>query len=311
MIVCGLPGVGKTSFTRKLISQCAFYEGLECVHLEYDEFEKQERSQKKTLTPDSPTQSSQTSFDSSAWKSARERIEDLVEQILSGSMQTNNPVLKNSNNYSHESKSAQQLFIFLDDNMYYHSMRNTFFKLCQKYKAGFVQIYLQAPLEYAISNDQQRTAERQIGIHVIQQMKHKLEEPDPIHNTWEKHTITLDASKLNLSDTPQIQNVLKQVMAMAEDPLPEIPAENEEEKERSRIANFESTVHQFDLRSRKLLASLIPKDSPKAGEVAARLNQKRKDMLQDLKTNPEKYSKLTLDDLEALFVAGNMVKESA
>jgi len=310
VIVCGLPGVGKTTFTRKLASVLAF-EGVKCIHLEYDQFEQQERSQKKKLPTESLTQSNQATFDSSAWKSARERIEDLVEQLLSGSMQPDNPVLQETNHMFNDLKSIDQLYIILDDNMYYHSMRNYFFKLCQKYKAGFVQIYLHAPLEFAINNDQQRPTERQVGSHVIQQMKYKLEEPDPVHNTWEKHTIILDASKLDLSDNTRIQNVFDELMQMAQDPLPEPPIEDEEEKERSRLANFESTVHQFDLRSRKLLATLIPKNSAKASVIASKLNQKRKDFLQALKASPSDYNKYTLDELEALFVeeANKMVAE--
>ena len=91
LLVCGLPGSGKSSFCHELLTQGRGAEGTSWIRFCYDDIERALRTDRRT-------------FDPGTWQEARAKIMADVGSLL-------------------DSESERNRVIVLDDNMYYRSMR--------------------------------------------------------------------------------------------------------------------------------------------------------------------------------------------
>ena len=130
LLVCGLPGSGKTSFCRALVAQGGL--GAKWVHVCYDEVEQGLRFD-------------QSKFDPDTWQQARMKVVSDVRQLLEAS-----------------SASEHGMVIVLDDNMYYRSMRKRWYHLCRECSCAYRQLFLQASEEVCIQRNEQRDARSRV-----------------------------------------------------------------------------------------------------------------------------------------------------
>ena len=100
LLVCGLPGSGKSSFCHELVSQGQGVQGIQgtqgtqgasWIHFCYDDVERALRADR-------------SSFDPETWQAARAKITADIASLL-------------------DLESESNRVIVLDDNMYYRSMR--------------------------------------------------------------------------------------------------------------------------------------------------------------------------------------------
>jgi len=68
--------------------------------------------------------------------------------------------------------------VISDDNQYYKSMRKPFKRMAQRYQSGYLLLYLQIPRDIAIKRNATRKEERQVPVDVIERMDRRLEVPD-------------------------------------------------------------------------------------------------------------------------------------
>lgn len=150
--LCGLPGAGKTTLCKLLKERSA---GT-VLHICFDEY----------LEEDLHNGEGQRSFDPQLWHQSRKRAFTRAEVSLQ----------------SHEFQ-----LILLDDNMHLRSMRRESYKLACKYEAGFAVLYIPCSLDDALKNNV--TRKFAVSDDVVHRMAATLEPPDPIHHSWERHTI--------------------------------------------------------------------------------------------------------------------------
>uniref|UniRef100_A0A8C4QEJ3 L-seryl-tRNA(Sec) kinase n=1 Tax=Eptatretus burgeri TaxID=7764 RepID=A0A8C4QEJ3_EPTBU len=88
-------------------------------------------------------------------------------------------------------QSPPGLAIILDDNFYYRSMRYKVYQLAREVSAGFIQIFLNCPLEQCLKRNASRTVP--VPVMVLQTMAARLEVPD-VERDWERESLHLDTS---------------------------------------------------------------------------------------------------------------------
>ncbi|KAF2903470.1 hypothetical protein ILUMI_02704 [Ignelater luminosus] len=155
VVLMGLPGAGKTSLCNQLIKSLESNESYKTYTIEFDMLMQ--------IT------------DENCYKELRKQVYASTEHIV----ESINSLLNEQNKY----------VIFIDDNMYYKSMRYEYYKLARKYETSFLQIHINILLETAISRNRKREQKHQVPKSVIQDMASKFEVPGKEH--WELNLITL------------------------------------------------------------------------------------------------------------------------
>ena len=151
VLVCGLPGSGKTSFSRELVAQGGL--GAEWLHVCYDEVEHAMRADRDK-------------FDPEQWRQARVEVARRVRSML-------------------EAPSEESRVIVLDDNMYYRSMRKQWYHLCREISCAYHQLFLQAPEEVCLERNRLRDAHAKVPEFSIRHMAEVFEWPPEAGGTWE------------------------------------------------------------------------------------------------------------------------------
>lgn len=126
---------------------------------------------------------------------------------------------------------TSEIFLVVDDNMFYRSMRLEMFEVARQCQAqgssllllfrflllllllcltllllvtfllsladgaGFVQVYLRCPLELALERNAARDPSARVGQETVERMAARLEEPSPEQNPWEACSVVLDVSR--------------------------------------------------------------------------------------------------------------------
>ena len=164
--------------------------------------------------------------------------------------------------------------ILLDDNNYFHSMRQRNRALSRNIQCHHFQIYIKSSLHEAKLRNQKRS--RPVPESIIDRMFHQLETPT------NSNTIII---------TPGVED--EDLIHLLHDRI-----ENPEKViEVERIQQQQSILHEMDIITRKELSIKIQslKSSSNISSYCATLNQKRKEFLQNFK------SKMDLeDDIETL-----------
>ncbi|CAJ1365384.1 unnamed protein product [Effrenium voratum] len=154
LLVCGLPGCGKSTFCKELVARGGeeSWQGTSrWIHFCYDEVER-------TLRTD------ESQFDPETWQAARAKISGDVAALLDNS--------------------DGRIVIVLDDNMYYRSMRKRWYHLCRDRGCAYHQVFLQAPLDVCLERNQRRDLVARVPKFSIEHMAEAFEWPAR-GGTWE------------------------------------------------------------------------------------------------------------------------------
>ncbi|NXG58054.1 PSTK kinase, partial [Hemiprocne comata] len=175
------------------------------------------------------------------------------------------------------------LYIILDDNFYYQSMRYEVYQLARKYCLSFCQLFLECPLECCLQRNRLRS--HPLPDQTIQLMATKMEVPDVNKNTWERNSLILKSFDCTSEDEYQIVSLLA---AALENPVKQ-NEENTEQKEADRAICAASAVHQADQTCRRLISqamrdardkNVLPSEMK---SLAEELNKLKAEFLEDLR----------------------------
>ncbi|KFO99293.1 L-seryl-tRNA(Sec) kinase, partial [Calypte anna] len=180
------------------------------------------------------------------------------------------------------------LFLILDDNFYYQSMRYEVYQLARKYSLSFCQIFLECPLECCLQRNRLRS--HPVPDQTISLMATKIEIPDLQKNTWEQHSLILKNSDCTSENDEQIISLLATAL---ENPVQQ-NEENTEQKEADRVLCAASAVHQADQSCRRLISQAM-KDAKGQNVLPS-----------EMKSLAEELNRLKAEFLEGLRQGNNL-----
>ncbi|XP_013379694.1 L-seryl-tRNA(Sec) kinase [Lingula anatina] len=291
-LLCGLPGSGKTTLCKRLLSEAAKCQqksaelNLKLYHVCYDELlpVDTERTILQTVSEEGCSQ----------WKKYRRNIIKCLDQKIASilgvsqgreseipaEIQLRFEQLQGIKSYSELDKTNHVFLI--DDNLYYRSMRYEYYQLARKYEIGFGEAYISCDVETALQRNQ--TREQAIPEEVIVTMATRLEPPDP-EEAWEQNSIALDEFSSSVDSVLQFMN------HVLHHPVQRPPEEDMTMKEESRITCSENLIHQADQILRKLIGLHIALKKETQTHIpegiktfAQKLNGLKSEILKDLKT---------------------------
>ena len=247
VLVVGIPGVGKSTLARALLASGA--EDGTLTHIEFDALYNAD---------------AQGAFSPQQWKRAREKMFSAVQSKFSDP--------------------AASGVVVVDDNFQYRSMRLRYARLAAECAASFCTIYLRCD-DPALAKrmNESRSGAARVPEPIIDAMCAALEPPDPARCPWEENVYVVDV-KGAVGDrealAAHVQGIRAWLKSASGSPVAltkrgaaaEVP---EYLRAQSREANLKSEKHQFDLWSRKVVASVVSAASspgmrgPIAGACAA------------------------------------------
>lgn len=237
LVLIGLPGAGKSYFC-KYLQHCATSE-IDITHVSFDQIENE--------------------IGRNTYKGLRINIQDRIVTLL-----------------QNKTKDKAKSIVLIDDNMYYRSMRRSYYNLAKQFGIGYCQIYVVCSVDIAMERNNSRSDK--VPQEVIQVMATKLEPPGD--NNWEKYSCKLYSDReYSEKDLTQIWDTIQLAMknpVQAEEPLPII----------EQPASF---IHEIDLLLRKIigqkLRTVIQNGNKKIVESCSKeLMCKKKDILNGLRT---------------------------
>ncbi|KFV56776.1 L-seryl-tRNA(Sec) kinase, partial [Gavia stellata] len=178
---------------------------------------------------------------------------------------------------------SRPLYLILDDNFYYQSMRHEVYQLARKYSLSFCQVFLECPLECCLQRNRLRS--HPLPDQTIHLMAKKIEMPDLKKNTWEQNSLILKCFDCTSEDNEQIIRLLATAL---ENPVKQ-NEENTEQKEADRAICAASTVHQADQTCRRIISQTMKDAKDKnilpseMKSLAEELNKLKAEFLQDLR----------------------------
>lgn len=203
-----------------------------------------------------------------------------------------------------------KVLVVVDDNNYYHSMRNDFYQVAKQNEVGYCLIYCNAPLKTCIQRNSQRPAESRVPNKSLVEMSLKFEVPDALKNVADMYCIEVslgDKSEVNLE---LLRHVLEQSVCS---PLKK-NEDRTEEIERERRICSENEIHQADLVLRKWISKKInlvtfsnslSKDTESTKttgslrkNLSKELNERKKEILDKLRSGEVKVSYRLDEDIE-------------
>lgn len=269
----GIPASGKTCLARKLIQMSKMQQlNASVIVVTFDDFIKLDFSDLTT----------------GEYKQSREQLLQKTENLIK--------MLRDSDETSWSDKltssalqledrnfnvvSGQPALIILDDNMHYRSMRQRIRLVCRNLNCEHFQIFMKCQVDDAIRLNMKRSSP--VPEPVIRKMSHILEEP---HNSR-----TMDLTFESLDET---------ILEMINDQI-----NNSEELEQTALLSSpqqQSILHEIDLITRKALSARIKalKSSEDISSICERLNGKRKEFLENLRT--QSLSSTDAESISAAF----------
>mmetsp|Transcript_40554 Transcript_40554/g.87497 ORF Transcript_40554/g.87497 Transcript_40554/m.87497 type:complete len:737 (+) Transcript_40554:3-2213(+) len=249
LLLCGLPACGKSSLARALMDIAASDSSLfgapdstiEWVHLCYDEVE---------LNCRSASGASADVFDAGMWQEARGRVVKTATE----------KVMTYKEHQAKRDQSSKQLVLLLDDNMYYRSMRKSWFHFALEHGCAFHQVLLTASAEVCLLRNASRIGTARVPDFSIRHMAEVFEWPSLEGTNWEAKPLV--SVVLNAEDTSaeaQIQQ-LKTNFARPEDFWAKAPKTEEDSLPPS--AFEQSVAHGFDLALRKVVSRALAEAPP-------------------------------------------------
>ncbi|XP_027661291.2 L-seryl-tRNA(Sec) kinase isoform X1 [Falco cherrug] len=178
---------------------------------------------------------------------------------------------------------SRPLYLILDDNFYYQSMRYEVYQLARKYSLSFCQLFLECPLECCLQRNCLRS--RPVPDQTIYLMARKIEMPDPKKNAWEQNSLILKSLDGAPEDDEQIISLLATAL---ENPVKQ-NEEDTEQKEADRAICAASAVHQADQTCRRIISQAMKDAKDKnilpseMKSLAEELNKLKAELLEDLR----------------------------
>lgn len=294
-LLVGLPGSGKTTLSHFLKQYFSTEReasedtlSLNVIHICYDSLITADLAHRCSTDPDSGN-----------WRDARQEVLTMVEKMLYTlkDIHTDKETHKLSLKCGGENKYikidfeceiaiTKRTVIVIDDNMYYSSMRYSYFQLARRHNIGFCQLYLECSVGSAMLHNSQRTREERVPDDVIKKMADRMEPPEG--KPWEQYTLSLVAHEpFSKEDTVRkIGSIVSKALLNPVEPVDDWS----ELGEASRQACMASVIHQADLGLRHLVnekMKLLQKKSVDPDDLRAQsriLNTARIELLEAMKT---------------------------
>ncbi|XP_051001399.1 L-seryl-tRNA(Sec) kinase isoform X2 [Acomys russatus] len=267
-VLCGLPAAGKSTFARALALRLRREQGWATGVLSYDD----------VLPPAFPD-SAGTQPRSSQWKMFRQELlkhlECFLMALISGAQMSAPPnkteavwedfitCFKKQDLIFATAPEAQPchflakpavsrpLFLVLDDNFYYQSMRYEVYQLARKYSLGFCQLFLDCPLETCLQRNSERL--QPLPNETILLMERKMEKPNPEKNAWEHNSLVIQSSACSLEASPEVTDLM---LTALENPI-KCVEDNTEQKETDRITCSTNILHKADETLRRTVSQTM------------------------------------------------------
>lgn len=167
--------------------------------------------------------------------------------------------------------------IFLDDNMFYRSMRYSIFQLARRNECSYCQIFIDRDIDTLIERN--RCRDERVSNETIYKMAGLIENPNPIRNKWEVNTYVV-------KDNVKNDELLEFIRVCSH-----YPYKPEEDKSEVRVLDrkqcYESFVHQIDQVVRKYISKEIKlkKDTSSVKSLAQLFNKAKKLFLDEVRHN--------------------------
>ncbi|KAJ4461734.1 putative O-phosphoseryl-tRNA(Sec) kinase [Paratrimastix pyriformis] len=173
-------------------------------------------------------------FHPDEWKESRARVFQQVESCIQKLREENamNPIL------------------FIDDNMYYASMRQPYLHLARKYSYGLLTIHCDCSVDTALQRNAGRPAATRVPDRVIRQMAARLEPPHQGEDPSRSGFVAQVGPTAADVDPALFERALRT-------PIRDYVALEEETRASSRAETEASVRHQVDIATRQALAALL------------------------------------------------------
>ena len=244
VLLIGLPGSGKTTLCRALVEFLkSSHTTSHVIPICYDEL----------IPADICTHHDNIS----QWKEARRDVANHVQNLIlcltglkefnvasCGEVSVREEMIKAVTNMK-----QTRVYIILDDNMYYRSMRYEYYQLARLYKLSFCQLFVQCSVTDALNHNSSRDWSEAVPEIVITRMAERLQPPDRQNNPWERYSLTLPSEMWTATKITEICDFLNYV---AEHPFM-MPEDDSDVCQESRIICSTNVIHQMDITLRKLI----------------------------------------------------------
>ncbi|NXV90092.1 PSTK kinase, partial [Calonectris borealis] len=306
-VLCGLPAAGKSTLARALRRRLPQRPGWACALLTYDELIPPEAFRPRELGAEPAGPSPLLP----RWKRSRRELLQCLERFLralvaggplSAPAAGARPAWERFLACCHgqgllsaaeghagagpcwtQAATSRPLYLILDDNFYYRSMRYEVYQLARKYSLSFCQLFLECPLECCLQRNRLRS--HPLPDQTICLMARKIEMPDLKKNTWEQNSLVLKSFDCTSEDNEQIISLLATAL---ENPVKQ-NEENAEQKEADRAICAASTAHQADQTCRRIISQAMKDAKDKnvlpseMKGLAEELNKLKAQFLEDLR----------------------------
>lgn len=255
LLLVGLPGCGKSTLCKKLLSNNdSKYSQLRFIHVSFDDHIPLIEQEKFAIM----RQQQENVDNDDTWKNARYQlllsIEEMVKALKS---KTINEFTKKFINVD---EVDDKLFVvLLDDNFYYKSMRYEYYQMARRQTAGYCQVYIECSVSDASQNNAKRDS--QIPVSVIKVMAERIEAPLTQNLAWEKDSLKLSANNLDIN----IEGVFDLVSNCLRNPVCPLD-DRTEEITLAKLQCSESLAHQADIILRLLVGTII-KEAKRNNEI--------------------------------------------
>ncbi|OUC47214.1 putative L-seryl-tRNA(Sec) kinase [Trichinella nativa] len=243
-IVFGIPACGKTSLCKRIVDFFNADESnrsdIHVVHICYDEI----LEYAKLCT--------------NQWKSMRNMILDSIDAVSVGLNSRDDYVKPAAIDADVWNKIVplvpnfdatwSKIIFLIDDNMYYRSMRFSYYRLARKHQFGFCQLYIQCDLERALIQNRGRKPDAVVSDETIKRMAEKIQMPA---EKWEENSYTVivdnSDSEVHLS---KIGNFLLESFSKF---LPELSEDANNDKLTYNVESCTNRMHRLDLLLRGII----------------------------------------------------------
>ncbi|XP_021697006.1 L-seryl-tRNA(Sec) kinase isoform X1 [Aedes aegypti] len=272
VVLIGIPGAGKTTFCERFQQiMLEKYSMVKVVHVCFDKFIRI---------------GDNLDLETGHMKKKRKQLLRILEKVVEGIKLKNRIEIEEANdeltrefneNIHLDLDHKEKIYsLFLDDNMYYRSMRYEILALARKHRTGFLQLHFNVSLMEAKARNSERS--NPIPEDTMSRMWIKLEKPNGHFYRWEKNTVDLLGNN-NLDDLETVEQRIIQCTNS-----PECPIEQNEVREPVE----QSTIHKVDLLLRKAVSDVIKHQKALLNGADLKLFTKqlvckRKAILNDLK----------------------------
>ncbi|NXR09238.1 PSTK kinase, partial [Semnornis frantzii] len=253
-VLCGLPAAGKSTLARALHRQLPQHAGWACALFSYDELIPPEAFGPCAPEAGPEERPEEPSSLLPRWKRSRRELLQCLESFLLALL-TGEPLSRPAAatqpawerflaccrqqgllsaeshaeaGYRTLATTPGPLYLILDDNFYYQSMRYEVYQLARKYSLSFCQLFLECPLECCLQRNRLRS--QPLPEQTICLMARKIEMPDLKKNAWEQNSLLLQSAG-GTSEDHSAAGLIEQIISLLATALANPVKQNEENTE--------------------------------------------------------------------------------